>query len=200
MRPHSDPYPKKGYSNTIALCSFFALIGILGLCLSTWQYQRGLEKEQLISERNHKFSFEVFRPYFVFQIEQGDRALQHYTLGLSEEKFIVISDDLFKSGKNEGYWHPLEHNIFQSDKILKKTESLCAAYSLWACQKALAEKDISGILRSEAWKPSMAPERHYAYAVQWAGLGVVAFIMALINLRLLALRFTHVFFDTRSTT
>lgn len=197
MHPHSSPYEKKAFSNTIALCSFFALLSLLGFYLSFWQYQRGQEKLKLIDERKTPITFEMPEKLFVLMIEQGDRKNLIYYLGSIEGKLVALSEEIVTNKLLQGYWHPLEKNIFQSEAIIELNNELCAAYSLWACSKAL-HNDFFGILKSKPWQPSMTPERHGAYAMQWAALGAVAFFMAVINLRPLVPRFTHVFFNTSS--
>lgn len=199
MHPHSKPLYTKGLLNNIALPCFFALLAIAGFYLSLWQYHRGLSKELLITQRQHQISFELSEPLFLFSIEQGNREKHFYAQGKIASGAVMVEKSLAESGKKEGYWHPIEKNIFQSQTILNSDDGLCASYSLWACAHAKG-LGITGVIKDRAWEPSMTPQRHYAYAVQWAGLGGVAFIMALISLRLLILRFTNVFFDTCGTT
>lgn len=197
MRPHSSPYIKKEFSNTIALCSFFALLSIIGFYLSLWQYQRGQEKLQLIEARGAPIAFKRDFDQFLLIVEQGNRQNLVYYLGSANGNNIALSEELINSEVSQGYWHPIEKNVFQSEEIIEHNDTLCAAYSLWACNKCL-NNQIFGVLKSQPWRPSMTPERHNAYAMQWAALGAVAFFMAVINLRPLIPRFTHVFFNTSS--
>lgn len=199
MTPHKRSRENSEYPNTIALCTLFVGLGVLGFYLSNWQWSRGIEKKTLQSQRQQLVRFKLAEPAVFFFIEQSDGQIQKYQLALSDKGLVAIKDNQENLINGEGYWHPLERNIFQPSEPQERSPDTCHAYNLWSCRDVSREEVLSGVISDKPWASVMTPERHWAYAWQWVGLGLASFGMALALSQNLILRLTHVFFNTRST-